>query len=756
MMKPKVTKTGATKTRQEEREDEADERLNNVRKTWNKSRLHHRLRVAAPDFERVACLSLPLIEREPLFKLPEVKKSTSKWKKTKTMIRLGGMVSKKDSGDGAKTGRRTNRSTRDSKTLPRSTPQAELLNFFSPLKKAPSALNMLMESMAKDAQDEPMQKETAPEVAFVSKKPKSAMDALNELKGLRNASTPIKTKKKGKPPNLSPSDIKTPSMRNLPMLTPKEKTVQLKNRVGKIEDLMLELDEKPSMTLEEINKIISFMDFNGSGEVDETEFTNAVRAAKRGLIKDEDITRLMSKVDNELRIKQIRLSDLFKRFDTSGDGSLSVQELQFGLNMLCDVSYETQCERRRLKREAAHDRWKDKESVRDKAKMWLTEVESLPEEFVLDREFFCRDIKTPERFEKFLQVVINGPILSKSAEQKLKEAEDKRRGKEKSITAFHFDLDKLDEEDVRNTVMKIVDEEMSIASASLKKLEREAKDAFAAQQRGQSRGEEALADDRRSDAMQFRPDSYYDDDDENSLGGSSIGENSMGDMGETNSANDESSVGSLSIDESLGESSFGGTTLASYDTYNTLESGSQYTIDSQVSSASVVLGQIRKARGQKEIADVEMESLIMLLGNGKSTLASIKQRHFEERMFRNLYQERTHSLSNDYYLPGPVLEVLEREEALKSLPKARGVAILEEEGRLERERYAQRLGMNFGSPPKREGSPTHAKLKSAKEVAALLSLEQKELEMKVIKGDDSDYEDEDDVLFDIPVEINVE
>jgi hypothetical protein len=43
----------------------------------------------------------------------------------------------------------------------------------------------------------------------------------------------------------------------------------------------------------------------------------------------------------------------------------------------------------------------------------------------------------------------------------------------------------------------------------------------------------------------------------------------------------------------------------------------------------------------------------------------MKQRHFEERTFKNLYKARTSSLSNDYYLPKTVIEVMEREGMMK-------------------------------------------------------------------------------------------
>ena len=199
------------------------------------------------------------------------------------------------------------------------------------------------------------------------------------------------------------------------ILTPTQKQWQMTRRTEALDNMMVELEEKAAMNNDEILKIIEFMDFNNSGEVDEAEFTNAVRAAKRGQIKDEKISALMARVDNELRIKQIRLKDLFRQLDSSGDGVLSRQELQYGLNMLCDVSWEQECERRKLRRIANHTRWKEKEEVRDKTKNWLLAAEGVPKEFMEERDFFVRDIATPERFEKFLEVIVSGPVHTKAA-----------------------------------------------------------------------------------------------------------------------------------------------------------------------------------------------------------------------------------------------------------------------------------------------------------------------------------------------------
>jgi hypothetical protein len=389
-----------------------------VRALWNRGRLHHRLQISEPDFEGAAKLALPRIEREPVMSLKPSEdgaKAKRRWKKSRSVLKVaaqgkgaGGSEKREEKREEKRLGGGGSRGNPGGAAAAaggggREAKAANLAAFFSPLKGrgGPAALAKLLTPPGSPqvAKEEKGGKEPTGEPA--GRKPKSAMDALKELKAKRAAPRGGGALNgKGPQKRITPDDVKTKSKRNRKPLTAKEKEKQMFARMGFVEKLVGGLEEKPSLTAEEIVKIIAYMDFNGSGEVDEQEFSNAVRNAKRGLIKDEDVTRLMSKVDNELRIKQIRLGDLFRQLDTSGDGSLSTAELEFGLNMLCDVSWEKECERRKMRREAAHDRWKDKEGVRDAAKRWLTEVESLPEEFVRERGFFCRDIQTPERFEK--------------------------------------------------------------------------------------------------------------------------------------------------------------------------------------------------------------------------------------------------------------------------------------------------------------------------------------------------------------------
>lgn len=131
---------------------------------------------------------------------------------------------------------------------------------------------------------------------------------------------------------------------------------------------------------------------------------------------------------------------------------------------------------------------------------------------------------------------------------------------------------------------------------------------------------------------------------------------------------DEGSVTSvLSMDSSKAHSTVGslaGQSIAysiGNETQNTM-----VTMGSTMSAHSAaMLGQIRRSRGIKEQSDSEIESLVMLLGLNRRSVLSMKQRHFEERTFKNLYKARTSSLSNDYYLPKTVIEVMEREGMMK-------------------------------------------------------------------------------------------
>jgi hypothetical protein len=343
-------------------------------------------------------------------------------------------------------------------------------------------------------------------------------------------------------------------------------------------------------------------------------------------------------------------------------------------------------------------------------------------------------------------------MLTKSQEQKEKEAEMKKKGKQTSVTAFHFDLDSLTEESVHEEVKKIADDEITVETKSQKRVQRKtARDVH-------------LMKELMKVQEQFNIDIDVHAKVAKSYGGSpvagvdvvddesSVGESSLG----------ESSVGAASVDESLDGQSLA--SMDSYGSYNTFESGSQFTLGSQVSSASVVLGQIRKARGQQELADKEMESLVMLLGNGTTTLASIKQRHFEERMFKNLYKERTHSLSNDYYLPGAVLDVLHREEMLKNIPKPKDPREHEAEGRRARKREKTRRekarrggGRGGGSVKSTPRQTPREELKTPREVMIELQEAQKSARDEMRRTEDSDYEDEDERIFpsrhEVPEEI---
>ncbi len=657
--------TGSTKTRQEERYEEAQARLAEVRAGYNRFRLHHKLNVSAPDLDKVANLKLPLIDRERIeFGTASADRKRSKMnrriKKSKTMVRIGIGLSRGQQDGADRRSRHSSRATSraERKTIAAASHASEVADdlaaFFSPLKNSSGASKAVVDRILKPEDDAPLRRKgqgweekkkammimnkkkkkkkrpkelTLPDELLsdepkVGRKKKSVQEALEEMRSKASLPpTPMNVLNPVRSTDLSAAAIASAELaleasnRNKPKLMPKEREVQLRLRTRALDKMMGELDDKPAMTQEEMLKVIGFMDYNHSGEVDEQEFQNAVRAAKRGQIEDEGITKLMARVDNELRLKQIRLKDLFKQLDQSGDGVLSVNELQFGLNMLCDVSWDKECERRRLKRLANHDRWKNKEASRDKTKRWLTEVESLPSEFMEERDFFCRDIKTPARFEKYLEVVVSGPKLS--APPINNKPEEKV-----STLALHFDLQSLDNPATHEEIKQIVDDEMSLES--------------------------------QQNSQEERGDNADDDSSFESFGDDSLGDQSFGDysLGSSSIATDDFSMGDLTFTTGM----TGMTGMSEM---------------SGVSHASQMLTQIRKARNKKEQSEKEMESLIMLLGLKKKSLDTVKQRHFEEKLFKNLYKARTKSLSNDYYLPQQVLDVLQRDEMIKNVPKAR-------------------------------------------------------------------------------------
>ena len=502
--------------------------------------------------------------------------------------------------------------------------------------------------------------------------------------------------------------ISTLNLSKVPaILSPTQKQRQMKDRTDMLDGMMGELEEKAAMTDDEILSIIEFMDFNNSGEVDETEFNNAVRQAKRGMITDANITRLMARVDNELRLKQIRLKDLFRQLDSSGDGVLSRGELRYGLNMLCDVSWEQECERRKLRRVANHERWKEKEEVRDKTKKWLVEAEGLPKEFMEDREFFVRDIATPERFQKFLEVIVSGHQHSAQSPAKARSPRKTRMTRmtrraevlEEGRKEFAFDLHSIDGEEMHERLLKIVDDEMSVESrrsgrgggnnnddedwkgddSSGGTIGVKTRGGVVNTNKGKDKGDKGNQWTRRRrgsvgrrgrrrsfKGVRVSPTQGLDQMEEATLKGLEAAKALVAQDDESSLASvdsvfspDQSTVASLASKMSKGD----GSSVANQ-TFVT--AGTHYTIGSTMSAASsAMLSQIHRSRGVKEQSDSDIESLVMLLGLNKRSVLSMKQRHFEERTFKNLYKARTSSLSNDYYLPKTVIDVMEREEMMK-------------------------------------------------------------------------------------------
>ncbi|GMI17133.1 hypothetical protein TrLO_g10754 [Triparma laevis f. longispina] len=633
-------------SRQVIREEEAADRLGRVRNEFNRNRLHHKLTIEEPEFDKVAKLSLPLIQRDPFFRLPSGSKSRSakkRWKKTKTIIK--DVVSAISSSKKNSPNSSPNQAPRSLKSRQNKSPKTSgMSNLFSPMKRK----NKPQLSKRGEAFHSNLDEDT-----FQTRHAHSEPDSKPGSSG-------------GKPPLIAKPRIMPVSKTKLERggrrkLNAKEREKQLNKNTRIVDEMMYELESKPTMTDEDITKIIDFMDFNGSGEVDEEEFSSAVRAAKRGQISDETISSLMARVDNELRIKQIRVKDLFKQLDQSGDGVLSTDELRFGLNMLCDVSWEKECERRRLKRLANHERWKNKEEVRDKTKKWLVEGEQLPREFMKHRDYFCRDITTPERFTKYLEVVVSGPTHTKELPRSPKRQTMNGRQTEEmnSFFTYAFDPENLEDEQTHDSILQIVDDEMSIESAKSGNDE----DSLGRKSRGtrKTRGTRNTRKSWGSRTKKKAAEAKAEIESEMKLAAEAEQDNSS-----VKTAGSESV--SIATNESYDASSL--TSLNTGVTFSTLETGTLATNATYKSTASAhstaMLSQIRRSRGVKEQSDSEIESMVMLLGLNRRSILSMKQRHFEERTFRNLYSARTASLSNDYYLPQSVEKILEREELIAS------------------------------------------------------------------------------------------
>ena len=358
-------------SRRSREREQAALRLDHVRHQFNRHRLHHRLQITDPELDKISSVSLPFIkDRVPVFgnggagsrAKRNGEKAKKRWRKTKMVLQDVIALAGKDkvvqpSREGAA---KEGRAAKNKVSL------ANSANLFSPVKQRknsskeggyviePGAGSTLFKKykggvnfhQSLDSDAKIKQQHRAPDSGKPPLIPKSALEAAM-LK-----------------PRIIPQSKTTLEKRNKRVLKTREKERQMKLRIGVLDEMMYKLEDKPTMTNEDILRIIAYMDEDNSGEVDENEFSNAVRAAKRGQIEDDGIANLMARVDNELRIKQIRLKDLFKQLDASGDGMLSVSELQFGLNMLCDVSWEKECERRKLKRLANHERWKVRAAVK--------------------------------------------------------------------------------------------------------------------------------------------------------------------------------------------------------------------------------------------------------------------------------------------------------------------------------------------------------------------------------------------------------
>ena len=69
-----------------------------------------------------------------------------------------------------------------------------------------------------------------------------------------------------------------------------------------------------------------------------------------------------------------------------------------------------------------------------------------------ERDFFARDIATPERFEKYLKVVVNGPSVESPPRSPKRHPQ---RFKDDGAFEFAFDPDTIDSEEVHENILKI-------------------------------------------------------------------------------------------------------------------------------------------------------------------------------------------------------------------------------------------------------------------------------------------------------------
>ena len=733
--------------RKQWREEDAANRLSDVRKEFNEGRHNKNLKVKTPELGKVQSLTLPIIKREahymnassilrasPADEQQNGGKAKRRWRKTRKDVKSFIVTSAEPGGlfsavFAAKAGSPSPAADGGPPLSPKGTPHhaKSLMTLFSPMRKAPPvSVSSSAPPLAPHAEED-IAAGSAPSSHDASHRhadnnnnnnnnqqpPRSAellapfTAKLDELRRASNSfpnsnasppgiefrrmsSSPVPPMDMASPSSSSslppplPPIPREPSLKNVEVLSQAQRQKRSLARSSYIDNLVGRLASVPILSTEDVRTVVRYMDSDFSGEVDESEFADAVRRAKRGEIEDEKIAKLMTRIDNELRMKQIRLTDLFRMMDASGDGRLSVQELQDGLNMLCDVSWEKELERRKIRRLAGHEIWKNKEDARDKTKKWITAAEGMPEEFMVERNFFCREIRTPARFERYLQVVVSGKGHGDEDEEKEKEEQEdddasndashqqsvggsqkkkkkkkKERRREEDFK-FAYDLDSLEDYNVHSMILQIVDDEISQKVAREKQESRRARRSTLLQTAKEvvrrSRGTSADGESLLSGLS-----SGFDQDDDGSvtsLDAPSVGGGSYSSESSFESFFDEKSEYSQDTFTSLGNESM-------------LSMGSLGSEFSSASHAASMIDQVRRARGKKEQSDMEIESMVMLLGLNKMSLSSIKQRHFEERLFPHLYDSRTSSLSNDYYLPTNVKVVLARDDLIKHVPKAR-------------------------------------------------------------------------------------
>ncbi|CAM9669878.1 unnamed protein product, partial [Laminaria digitata] len=146
------------------------------------------------------------------------------------------------------------------------------------------------------------------------------------------------------------------------------------------------------LTDAEVGSIIAYVDIDQSGEVDAQEFQLAISAAKQGKMSDARLAGCVLKVDDMLRLRNLRVRDVFEMLDADGNGTLSREELAEGLSMLSGHDRAKVIQRRQALRERRRVQQERGQRRRDKVASYLASLESPPEEISeKEPDFFSRE-----------------------------------------------------------------------------------------------------------------------------------------------------------------------------------------------------------------------------------------------------------------------------------------------------------------------------------------------------------------------------